>query len=115
MPRDLPLPPWPPLRSTWWVAALAVAGTALFAGAFVVDVRCGLGRCTGGPADRLLSLDGLTGLPRWATAGLFAASAALAWRAARRSVHDARRWWGALVVVCLLLAAAKVTSVHSLA
>jgi hypothetical protein len=107
--------PWPRLHDSWWVYLLAGAALVLFPLALVVEVRCGLGRCTGSPAERLLSLDAVGGLPRLYTAGLFLAVAVLAGIAARRSPGRPRWWWSAVAAIGVVLAAAKLLSAHSTA
>ena len=108
-----PPAPWPRLRESWWVFALAGIAVAIFPLALVVQVRCALGRCTGSLWERLLALDALGGLPRLYTSLLFAAVAALAWVAARRSAGRARLWWAAVAGIGVLLTVAKLLSAHS--
>jgi hypothetical protein len=107
--------PWPRLRESWWVLALAGVAVVLFPAALVVEVRCGIGRCTGSVGERLFALDGLVGLPRLYTAGLFVAVAALAWLARRRTRDRLRVWWTAVSVMAAGLGVAKAVSVHSTA
>jgi hypothetical protein len=112
---DLPLSPWPRLRQAWWVYGLAAAVVGLHCVALLVRVRCSLaGRC-GGPVARLLDPDAVEGLPRLATAALFAGTAALAWGAARRSSGRAARWWTAVAGAGAGLALLKLVSAHSVA
>ncbi|NYJ05888.1 hypothetical protein [Petropleomorpha daqingensis] len=114
MRRDLPLPPWPRLRETWWVYALGAALVALYCAGLFVRIRCTfLGHC-GGPA-RLFDLDALGGVPRLVTTALFVGTAALAWFAARRCVGRRALWWRAVAGVGVVLALAKFFSWHSLA
>jgi hypothetical protein len=87
----------------------------IFSVSLVVRVRCGLGRCTGSFAERLLRLDSLGGLPRLYTSGLFVAVAVLAWLARRRTTGRARLWWTAVVAIGGALAVAKLVSAHSAA
>ena len=108
--------PWPRLRDSWWVFALAGLAIALFPIALVVEVRCGLGRCAGaGGWQHLFALDRLGSLPRLYTTGLFVAVAVLAGVAARRTAGWTRHWWTGVAVVGVLLAVAKLVSVHSTA
>jgi hypothetical protein len=110
----LPSPsPWPRLRESWWVYALAGLAVAIFPMALVVQVRCGVGRCAGSRWERLLALDGLGGLPRLYISLLFAAVAVLAGVAARRSGGRARSWWTAVSGMACLLCVAKLVSAHS--
>jgi hypothetical protein len=112
--RELPLPPWPRLREAWWVYALGAALVALYCAGLFVRIRCTfLGHC-GGPA-RLFDLDALGGVPRLVTTALFLATAALAWLASRRCPGRRALWWRAVAGVGVVLALAKLSSVHSLA
>jgi hypothetical protein len=104
------LRPWPRVRDTWWVFGLALAALGLFVLGFLVDLRCGYRGCHGSLA--LLDLDSVGGLPRLFTTGLFAAAAALAWRARRAAAGRRATWWGAVCVVAAGLAVAKLTSLH---
>src|SRR3712207_3900322 len=72
-----PPAPWPRLSDSWWVYALAGVAVVVFPVSLVVQVRCGLGRCTGSFVDRVFALDAIGGLPRLFTTGLFVAVAAL--------------------------------------
>lgn len=108
-----PPSPWPRLRESWWVFALAGVALALFALALVENVRCGLGRCSGSLVERLLSLDALGGLPRLYTSALFAAVAGLGWLARSRSAGRTRLWWTVVAGIGAALAVAKLVSVHS--
>ena len=108
-----PPSPWPRLHDSWWVYALAGVAVVVFPLSLAVEVRCGLGRCTGSFAERLFSLDALGGLPRLYTSGLFIAGAVLAVRAARRSTGPARLWWTAVAGIGGVLALAKLVSAHS--
>jgi hypothetical protein len=108
--------PWPRLRDSWWVFALAGLAIGLFPIALVVEVRCGLGRCAGARGwEHLFALDRLGSLPRLYTTGVFVAVAVLAWVAARRTVDRPRQWWTGVAVIGVLLAVAKLVSVHSTA
>jgi hypothetical protein len=112
--RELPLPPWPRLRETWWVYALGAALVALYCAGLFVRIRCTfLGHC-GGPA-RLFDLDALGGIPRLVTTALFLATAVLAWLASRRCLGRRALWWRAVSGIGVVLALAKLFSVHSLA
>lgn len=109
------LPPWPRLRQTWWVYGLAVLVLALYTAGLVERLRCGLfGRC-GGPVAHLLDLDALGGLPRLLTTAFFVATAVLAFRAARAPAGRPAFWWAAVGGIGVLLALAKLVSVHSAA
>jgi hypothetical protein len=111
---DLSLLARPLLREARWVFALGAALVALYGAGLVVRIRCTVfGHC-GGPA-RLFDLDALGGIPRLATTALFAASALFAWTAARRSAGRPALWWGAVAGLGVVLAVAKLASVHSLA
>jgi hypothetical protein len=115
MRRDVPLTPWPRLRQTWWVYALALALVGLQALGLVLRLRCSLvGRCAG-VLPRVFDMDALGGLPRLAITALFAATAVLAWRAARRQAGRAATWWTALAVIAGALTVAKLVSVHAAA
>ena len=86
-----PTPARARLRDSWWVYALAGVAVVVFPVALVVEVRCGLGRCSGSFVERLFSLDALGGLPRLYTSGLFVAGAVLgAWPLGDRR---AALWW----------------------
>ena len=114
MRRDLPLTPWPRLRQTWWVYGLAAALLALYCTGLLVRVRCAvLGHCGG--SGRFFDLDAVGGLPRLATTALFAVTAVLAWRASRRQTGRGGTWWISVAVICVVLALAKLSSLHSLA
>lgn len=114
MRRELPLPPWPRLRETWWVYALGAALVGLYCAGLFVRIRCTfLGHC-GGPA-RLFDLDALGGVPRLVTTALFLATAVLAWFASRRCVGRRALWWRAVAGIGVVLALAKLVSLHSLA
>jgi hypothetical protein len=107
------LRPWPRIRDTWWVFALAAAALGIFLLGFLVALRCGPRGCSGSLATRLFDLDAVGGLPRLFTTALFGGVAFLAWRA-RRSVHGpAAAWWAAVGVIATGLALAKVVSVHA--
>lgn len=108
-----PPAPWPRLRESWWVFALAGVALAVFVLALVEDVRCRPARCAGTSAERLLSLDALGGLPRLYTTGLFVAVAVLGWLARTRSAGRARLWWTAVAGIGAVLAVAKLVSAHS--
>ena len=108
-----PPSPWPRLRESWWVFALAGVALAIFALALVEDVRCGLGRCSGSPVQRLFTLDAVGGLPRLFTSGLFAAVAGLGWLARTRSAGRAQLWWTAVAGIGAALAVLKLVSAHS--
>jgi hypothetical protein len=111
-----PLPtPWPRLSDSWWVYALAGIAVVVFPVSLVVQVRCGLGRCTGSFAERLFALDTVGGLPRLYTSGLFVAAAVLAATAARRSAGRPRWWWTSVAGIAGVLALAKLVSAHSTA
>ena len=110
-----PPSPWPRLYDSRWVYALAGVAVVVFPLSLVVEVRCGLGRCTGSFAERMFSLDALGGLPRLYTSGLFIAGAVLAAIAARRSTGPARLWWTAVAGIGGVLALAKLVSAHSAA
>jgi hypothetical protein len=112
--RDLPLPPWPRLRETWWVYGLGVALVGLYCAGLLVRIRCTFLRHCGGPA-RLFDLDALGGIPRLVTTALFVATAVLAWWASRRCAGRRALWWRAVAVSGVVLAVAKLFSVHSLA
>ena len=108
-----PPSPWPRLYDSWWVYALAGVAVVVFPVSLVVEVRCGLGRCTGSFAERLFSLDELGGLPRLYTSGLFVAVAVLGATAARRCAGRVRLWWTAVAGIGGVLALAKLVSAHS--
>ena len=108
-----PPSPWPRLSDSWWVYALAGVAVVIFPLSLVVEVRCGLGRCTGSFAERLFSLDALGGRPRLYTSGLFIAGAVLGAMAARRSAGPARLWWTAVAGIGGALALTKLVSAHS--
>src|SRR4051812_16368393 len=94
MRRELPLPPWPRLRETWWVYALGAALVTLYCAGLFVRIRCTfLGHC-GGPA-RMFDLDALGGIPRLVTTALFLATAVLAWLASRPGLGRGAPWGGA--------------------
>jgi hypothetical protein len=107
--------PWPRLSDSWWVYALAGIAVVVFPVSLVVEVRCGLGRCTGSFAENLFALDTVGGLPRLYTSGLFAAAAVLAASAARRSEGRPRWWWTSVAGMAGVLALAKLVSAHSAA
>jgi hypothetical protein len=92
---------------------LGAVALVLFPIGLVTRVRCG--RCTASPLQYLFNLDSVGGLPRLFISGLFAAVAVLGWRAQRRCTDPARPWWRAIAGIGLLLAAAKLVSVHSTA
>ena len=108
-----PPAPWPRLRESWWVFALAGVALAVFVLGLVEDVRCRPARCSGTAAERLLSLDALGGLPRLYTTGLFVAVAVLGWLARTRSAGRAELWWTAVAGIGAVLAVAKLVSAHS--
>jgi hypothetical protein len=93
-----------------WVLALAAGAVALFAAGFVVRLECRTGGC--GRWSWLLDLDAVGGLPRLFTTALLAAAAWTALRAARAASGGAARWWTAVGALALVLAAAKLVSVH---
>jgi hypothetical protein len=97
----------------WWLAGLAVAGGLLFTAGLLVEVRCALGHCPRPRVQALLDLDGIGGLPRLFTTGVFAAVAVSAGLAAVRSARSARAWWSAAAVGGVVLAIAKMVSSHS--
>ncbi|MGY1703956.1 hypothetical protein ACI79C_05230 [Geodermatophilus sp. SYSU D00697] len=96
-----------PLR---WAPALAAVAVVLFGAGFLVRLRCPTAGC--GEWSGLLDLDAVGGLPRLFTTVLFALVAATALRTARRVPGGAARWWTAVGTLGLVLAAAKVVSVH---
>jgi hypothetical protein len=102
------------LRDAWWVGALAVVAVALFSLGLAVRVQCRLHGCAWGRV-RYFDLDSIGGLPRLFTTGLFVAVAVVGWVAVRRVQGRARNWWTGLAVGGLLLAVAKLLSVHSAA
>ena len=100
-------------RGTWWLVVLALTALVLFGVGFVVRVRCGFGQCPAPPLDRLLDLDGVRGLPRSFTTGLFVAVTVLAAQRAATSAGRQAWWWAAVAIGGAVLAAAKAVSVHS--
>ena len=107
--------PWPRLADSWWVYLLGVVELVLFPFGLVAQVRCSVGRCTGSWVDHAVDLDAIGGLPRLLITGLFVGVAVLGWRAARRSEGAARLWWTAIAALGVVLALAKLVSVHSTA
>src|SRR5215218_2669868 len=113
MARTDGLRPWPRIRDTWWVFALAVAGLGLFVLGFLIALRCGPHGCPGSLPAQLLNLDAVGGLPRLFTTGIFLGVAVLAWRG-RKAADGARAtWWAAVAVVAAGLALAKLVSLHA--
>ena len=110
-----PPSPWPRLRESWWVFALAGVALAVFALALVEDVRCGLGRCSGRRVERLFALDALGGLPRLYTTGLFVAVRGARLAGPPPHADRAQLWWAAVAGIGAVLAVAKLVSVHSTA
>jgi hypothetical protein len=114
MRRDLSFFPRPTPRAAWWAYALAGCLVGVYAAAFVVRIRCTvLGHCSG--SARLLDLDALGGVPRLVTTALFLATAVLAGFASRRCLGRRALWWRAVAGIGVVLALAKLFSVHSLA
>jgi len=105
--------PWPQIRDTWWVFALAASALALFLLGFLVDLRCGWHGCRGSLTFDLLDLDGIGGLPRLFTTALFTAATVLAWRARRAAAGRAATWWTGITLIAGALALSKLTSLHS--
>jgi len=112
---DPDLRPWPRLANSWWVYALGGLALVLYPIGLLTRVRCGLGYCTGSAAEHLLDLDGLDGLPRLFTTGLFVAVCVLGWVGRRRTERPVRRWWAAVAAIGAALALAKLISAHSVA
>ena len=56
-----PPSPWPRLYDSWWVYGLAGVAVVVFPVSLVVQVRCGLGRCTGSFVERVFALDAIGG------------------------------------------------------
>jgi hypothetical protein len=102
-------------RTTAWVLGLGALGGLLFTVGLVVRLRCAVGRCPAPQTRQLLDLDAVGSLPRLFTAGLFVAVAVLGARAAARTERPARWWWVLVAVSGVVLAAAKVVSLHSAA
>jgi hypothetical protein len=114
MRRDPSLPPWPGLRQTWWVFLSAAAILGLYCIGFVLRIRCRfVGHC-GGTASRFFDLDAVGGLPRLAVAVMFVVTAALAYRAYRRTSGRPALWWGTLAAGAAVLALFKLVSAHSI-
>jgi hypothetical protein len=109
------LTPWPRLAEAWWVYVLGVLALVLFPIGLIMRLRCGLGRCTGSTLQHLFDLDAIGGLPRLFITGLFAAVGVLGWLGRRRSDGDARTWWTAIAGGGVVLAVAKLVSLHSTA
>jgi hypothetical protein len=103
------------VQDSWWVYALAATAVVIFPVGLVVGIRCGLHRCSGSLVERLMSLDGLGGLPRLYTTGLFVAIAIVAWAARTRATGAGQLWWAAVSAIGGGLALAKLLSVHSVA
>jgi hypothetical protein len=101
-----------PGRVRWLAVVVAVGGLPFTAG-LLVEVRCAVGECPAPRVHRLLDLDGLWGLPRLFTTGLFLAVAVLAALAAARSSRRVRAWWAAMAAGGVVLAVAKAVSSHS--
>src|SRR4051794_23593056 len=115
MRRDLPLTPWPRLRETWWVYALAVTLVGLYSVALMERLRCRFaGRC-GGAVAHVLDLEAVGGLPRLVTTALFVVTAVIAWGACLRSSGLRALWWAAVGVVAAALSVLKLVSAHSVA
>jgi hypothetical protein len=110
-----PLTPWPRLRQTWWVYGLAALVLALHCAGLVERLRCGLFDRCGGPVAHLIDPDALGGLPRLLTTAFFVATAVLALRARRAVSGRPAHWWTAVAGFGVLLALAKLVSVHSVA
>lgn len=106
------MPTGRPLRARWLIG-LAALGGLLFTAGLLVEVRCAVGHCPAPRVQRLFDLDGLGGLPRLFTTGMFVAVAALAALAAARSTRWVRAWWAAVAAVGVVLAVAKAVSSHS--
>ncbi|MGY1644316.1 hypothetical protein ACI782_24680 [Geodermatophilus sp. SYSU D00703] len=94
-----------------WVLALAGAAVALFAAGFVVRLECRIGGGCG-RWSWLLDLDAVGGLPRLFTTVLLAAASWAALRAACAASGGPARWWTAVGALGLVLAAAKLVSIH---
>ena len=109
----MPPTPWPRLRDSWWVYALAGAAVLIFAASLAVEVRCAVDRCTGSLAERLFDLEAVGGVPRLFTTGLLAATAGLASLAGRRTSGRTRLWWTAVAGIGAAVAVAKLVSAHS--
>jgi hypothetical protein len=105
--------PWPRLADAWWVYLLGAVELVLFPFALVTRARCLVRQCTGSWLESALALDAIGGLPRLLITGLFVGMAVLGWRAARRSGGTERRWWTAIAGLGVVLALAKLVSVHS--
>ncbi|MGY1812808.1 hypothetical protein [Blastococcus sp. SYSU D00820] len=105
--------PWPRLRDSWWVFALALTAVGLFAVGFLVRLRCTIGSCVAPPLGRLLDLDAVGGLPRLFTTGLFVALCLVALAARRATTGAVALWWTAIALVGAGLALAKLVSVHA--
>lgn len=106
--------PWPRLADAWWVYLLGAVELVLFPLGLVARVRCS-GRCRGSWPASAFDLDSIGGLPRLLITGLFVAVAVLGWRAARRSEGSTRVWWTAIAWLGVVLALAKLLSIHSTA
>lgn len=107
--------PWPRLADAWWVYLLAAVELVLFPVGLIARARCAVGRCADSWFHHAVDLDAIGGLPRLLITGLFVAVAVLGWRASRRSAGTARSWWLAVAGLGVLLALAKLVSVHSTA
>jgi hypothetical protein len=107
--------PWPRLEDAWWVYLLGALELVIFPSGLVARVRCSVGRCTGSWLERAVDLDAIGGLPRLLITGLFAGTAVLGWWAARRRGGHERVWWTAIAGGGIVLALAKLVSVHSMA
>jgi hypothetical protein len=107
--------PWPRLADAWWVYLLGALELVLYPLGLVARVRCSVGQCHGSRLDHAVDLDAIGGLPRLLITGLFVAVAVLGWRASRRSVGTARLWWVVIAGLGVVLAVAKLVSVHSTA
>jgi hypothetical protein len=105
--------PWPRLADAWWVYLLGAIELVLFPIGLVARVRCSVGHCADSWLEAAVDLDAISGLPRLLITGLFVGVAVLGWRAARRLGGTERIWWTAIAAVGVLLALAKLVSVHS--
>jgi hypothetical protein len=101
-----------PPRARWLIGLTALGGL-LFTGGLLVQVWCAVGYCPAPRVQRLFDLDGVGGLPRLFSTGVFAAVAVLAVLAAARSTRWVRAWWAAVGAVGVVLAVAKAVSWHS--